>query len=318
MVECVDGCRQVLGDGPALAGLGVRRGGQAGSDEPDLSGERGPLVALVGVMVGEVGIRSAMRWSPIRGCGDPHTAMVRAKALTAGTASGTTDSTFWQASAEQAVRCLLHAAALGECSSSDLYRWSLSAVQAREAVMILGSHPDAAQAWHQALDAIISADPRQRDSVWAMVTIAFSALADPKVLDAVSPAPGEGFDPERFMEGAGAGRPTLGDLERVYRETYGLRLTLTPKLERAEALVVEASGVGGGVAHRPRDRTRIPWASAPTRSTRPPAATPRYPPRGFVVHDPPSFPRRQSVPWPTSSFSRCRMSGRSSRPSARS
>ena len=145
-----------------------------------------------------------MRWSPIRGCGDPHTAMVRAKALTAGTASGTTDSTFWQASAEQAVRCLLHAAALGECSSSDLYRWSLSAVQAREAVMILGSHPDAAQAWHQALDAIISADPRQRDSVWAMVTIAFSALADPKVLDAVSPAPGEGFDPERFLRENGA------------------------------------------------------------------------------------------------------------------
>jgi type IV secretory pathway TraG/TraD family ATPase VirD4 len=164
---------------------------------------RGP-VAVFDPQGLAVGIRSAMRWSPFRGCGDPHTAMVRAKALTAGTASGTTDSTFWQASAEQAVRCLLHAAALGECSSSDLYRWSLSAVQAREAVMILGSHPDAAQAWHQALDAIISADPRQRDSVWAMVTIAFSALADPKVLDAVSPAPGEGFDPERFLRENGA------------------------------------------------------------------------------------------------------------------
>lgn len=149
------------------------------------------------------GIPSATRWSPIRGCENPHTAMVRAKALTSGSATGTTDSSFWQASAEQAVRCLLHAAALAGCASSDLYRWSLSAAQAREAVMILGTHERAAHAWHEALDAIISADPRQRDSVWAMVTIAFSALADPDVLDAVSPMPGEDFDPEHFLHHSG-------------------------------------------------------------------------------------------------------------------
>jgi len=149
------------------------------------------------------GIPSATRWSPVRGCHDPHVAMVRAKALTAGTADGTTDSTFWQASAEQAVRCLLHAAGLGEVTSADLYRWSLSAVQAREATMILATHPDAATAWHQALDAIINSDSRQRDSVWAMVTIAFNALADPKVLDAVSPTAGEEFDPETFLRGGG-------------------------------------------------------------------------------------------------------------------
>lgn len=149
------------------------------------------------------GVRSATRWSPVRGCEDPHVAMVRAKALTTGAASGTTDSNFWQASAEQAVRCLLHAAALGGCSSADLYRWSLSAGQAREAVVILGAHPLAAESWHEALDAVISADARQRDAVWAMVTIAFAALADPKVLDAVSPGPGEQFDPTAFLTGNG-------------------------------------------------------------------------------------------------------------------
>jgi type IV secretion system protein VirD4 len=145
------------------------------------------------------GIPSPARWSPIRGCEDPHIAMVRAKALTAGTASGTTDSNFWQASAEQAVRCLLHAAALADCSPTDVYRWSLSAVQAREAAMILAVHPGAALSWHQALESITNADPRHRDSVWAMVTIAFSALADPRVLDTLSPAPDERFDPERFL-----------------------------------------------------------------------------------------------------------------------
>ena len=148
-------------------------------------------------------VSTSTRWSPVRGCESPHTAMVRAKALTTRTASGTTDSTFWQASAEQAVRCLLHAAALGERTTADLYRWSLSAVQAREAVMILASHEAAAPGWQHALDALISTDPKQRDSVWAMVTIAFSALADPNVLDALSPGPGDAFDPESFLRDGG-------------------------------------------------------------------------------------------------------------------
>jgi type IV secretion system protein VirD4 len=149
------------------------------------------------------GIPSATRWSPIRGCEVPQVAMIRAKALTAGAASGTTDANFWQSSAEQAVRALLHAAALGDRSSADLYRWSLSAAQAREAVMILATHQGAALSWHQGLESIVGADQKQRDSVWAMVAIAFAALADPAVLDAVSPGPGEQFDPQIFLRHRG-------------------------------------------------------------------------------------------------------------------
>lgn len=149
------------------------------------------------------GIPSSARWSPIRGCEDPHVAMVRAKALTAGTANGVTDANFWQASSELAVRCLLHAAALDARGPADLYRWSLSAVEAREAVMILGTHPGAASAWHQAMESILTADPRQRDSVWSMVTIAFSCLGDPNVLEAVSPEPEDVFDPETFLRRRG-------------------------------------------------------------------------------------------------------------------
>jgi type IV secretory pathway TraG/TraD family ATPase VirD4 len=149
------------------------------------------------------GVPATARWSPIRGCEDPHVAMIRAKALTTGAASGTTDANFWQSSAEQAVRALLHAAALGGCNTADLYRWSLSAIHAREAVMILSTHPGAAQSWHQGLDSLISADPRQRDSVWAMVSIAFAALADPRVLDAVSPADDEHLDPASFLSNNG-------------------------------------------------------------------------------------------------------------------
>src|SRR6478735_4110615 len=95
------------------------------------------------------GLPPATRWSPIRGCEDPQTALLRARALTTGTASGTTDANFWQASTEQAVRCLLHAAALGERTASDLYRWSLSPVHAQEAVAILATDPRTALGWDQ-------------------------------------------------------------------------------------------------------------------------------------------------------------------------
>jgi type IV secretion system protein VirD4 len=59
------------------------------------------------------------------------------------------------------------------------------------------------------------ADPRTRDSIWMGVSLALSCLADPRVLDAVTPKPGEEFDPTEFLTyngtlyllatGAGAG-----------------------------------------------------------------------------------------------------------------
>ena len=70
---------------------------------------------------------------------------------------------------------------------------------AKEAVEILIHNPGAALAWDKALDAIVSAERRQRDSVWAMVANAFAALADPGVLDAVSPGPDETFDTAVFL-----------------------------------------------------------------------------------------------------------------------
>lgn len=149
------------------------------------------------------GVANVVRWSPTRGCENPQTAMIRARALTAGVANSTSDSSFWQASTEQAVRCLLHAAALSGAAAEDLYRWSLSPVVASEALAPLTDDPRAANKWAHALTAILSADQKQRDSIWAMVAIAFSALADPNVLDALSPAPGDEFDPETFLKSDG-------------------------------------------------------------------------------------------------------------------
>jgi type IV secretory pathway TraG/TraD family ATPase VirD4 len=148
------------------------------------------------------GVVSATRWSPIRGCENPQVAMTRARALTADPAGGVENSSFWSQQCYTAVRCLLHAAALGQRQPAELFHWSVSPVAAADAVTILESAA-AAPGWSAGLDAILSADPRTRDSTWAMVSNTFAPLADPAVLDAVSPGPGEQFDPAAFLREKG-------------------------------------------------------------------------------------------------------------------
>ncbi|MGO2747561.1 type IV secretory system conjugative DNA transfer family protein [Microbacterium sp.] len=150
------------------------------------------------------GLPAGMRWSPVRGCHDPLTAMIRAKGLATATGfGGVQDAGFWEGKTTAAIQGLLHAAALDGRDAKTLYQWALNPTLAADAVRILSSHPGAAEGWADSLDAMVQADPRTRDSIWQGVSLAFSALADPRVLDAVTPAPGEEFDPEEFLRGNG-------------------------------------------------------------------------------------------------------------------
>ena len=164
------------------------------------------------------GIPAGMRWSPIRGCHDPLTAMIRATGLAAATglsAGGVESGGFWEGKTRTALQALLHAAALDHRPPAELFRWTLDPTAAAEAVAILANTPAAATGWADSLGAMIDSDPKTRDSIWQGVALALGALADPRVLDAVSPRPGEDFDPETFIRqrgtlyllatGAGAG-----------------------------------------------------------------------------------------------------------------
>jgi type IV secretion system protein VirD4 len=71
-------------------------------------------------------------------------------------------------------------------------------------VTILQSRSQAAEGWAESLAGMIHADPRTRDSIWHGVSLAFNALADPRVLDAVTPRPGGRFDPAAFLKEQGA------------------------------------------------------------------------------------------------------------------
>ncbi|MGP5292749.1 type IV secretory system conjugative DNA transfer family protein, partial [Brachybacterium tyrofermentans] len=164
------------------------------------------------------GVPAGMRWSPVRGCEDPLTAMIRATGLASATglsAGGVESGGFWEGKTRVALQALLHAAALDQRSPAELFRWTLDPTAAHEAVAILTSNPHAATGWADSLESMLDADPRTRDSIWQGVSLALNALADPRVLDAVSPSDGEGFDPESFIRkrgtlyllatGAGAG-----------------------------------------------------------------------------------------------------------------
>ncbi|MGN7860057.1 type IV secretory system conjugative DNA transfer family protein [Microbacterium sp. 22303] len=162
------------------------------------------------------GVPTGMRWSIVRGCQDPLTAMIRAKGLATATGfRGVQDAGFWEGKTTAALQALLHAAALDGREAMTLYQWALNPTLAADAVRVLSTNPDAAEGWADSLDAMVQADPRTRDSIWQGVSLALSALADPRVLDAVTPRVGEEFDPESFLlergtlyllaTGAGAG-----------------------------------------------------------------------------------------------------------------
>lgn len=150
------------------------------------------------------GVPAGLRWSPVRGCADPLTAMIRARGLASGTGFGAVENgTFWQGKTEVAIQCLLHAAALDDRDTRTLYQWSLAPTAASDAVNILRSNTGAADGWAEALEAMIQADPRTRDSIWHGVSLAFASLADPRVLTALSPTAGEQFDPSAFLRNRG-------------------------------------------------------------------------------------------------------------------
>lgn len=151
------------------------------------------------------GLPARMRWSIVRGCADPLTAMIRSKGLATATGfGGVSDGGFWEGKTTAAIQCLLHAAALDGRDSKTVYQWSLSPAAAADAVRVLSTNSGAAEGWADSLDAMIQSDPRTRDSIWQGVSLSFGSLADPRVLDAVSPGEDEQFDPEVFLRDNGA------------------------------------------------------------------------------------------------------------------
>ena len=84
-------------------------------------------------------LAATTRWSPMRGCESAPVAMSRARALCADPGDGVENGSFWSQQCTTAVRCMLHAAAIGGRTAAQLRRWSVSPEAAEEAVDILAA-----------------------------------------------------------------------------------------------------------------------------------------------------------------------------------
>jgi type IV secretion system protein VirD4 len=189
---------------------------------------RGPVAVFDPQLLAD-GLPAGLRWSPVRGCEDPLTAMIRATGLASATGlstGGVESGGFWEGKTRTALQALLHAAALDHRSPRELFAWTLSPPAAADAVAILASNSKAAPGWSDSLESMIHSDPRTRDSIWMGVSLALSCLADPRVLDAVSPRAGEHFDPVEFLTNdgtiyllaTGAGAGASGSLVAAFIE----------------------------------------------------------------------------------------------------
>ncbi|GAA1979258.1 type IV secretory system conjugative DNA transfer family protein [Microbacterium pumilum] len=146
------------------------------------------------------GVRDTLRINPIAGCEDPLVAMQRGSAIITGTALGasTTNGEWAQASGVVLGR-LLHAAAVGDRTISDLYAWGSSPSLAKSAVQVLRT--SGAAGWGDSLEATLFGDDKLLSSIWFGVQGAVAPLAVPQIREALMPRPGQPeFDPREFLD----------------------------------------------------------------------------------------------------------------------
>lgn len=137
--------------------------------------ERGPVFVFDPENV--TGRKSTLKWSPISGCENPKIAQRRAQMLVTATGLMEGENQEFGTKAVEVVQALLHAAAVGKASLSELYLWSKNPERAREAVYILAQ--DSNVGWEDSLRATIDLPVEQRSSAWFGVSMALTPVDVP-------------------------------------------------------------------------------------------------------------------------------------------
>jgi len=148
---------------------------------------------------------SQLRWSPVNGCHEPLVALNRAAAFVAGAGvgEGVQNASYWTGVATAILRCYFLAAATSGRTITDVVRWSTQPTNP-EPIQILRKQETlgrAPQGWAGELESGASADGETRGNMWAGVRRALDCFADPRVLAACSPGPGDVFDVATFVKG---------------------------------------------------------------------------------------------------------------------
>ena len=142
------------------------------------------------------------RWDIVAGCQDVREAMTRARAMVAARPlTSDRNSSFFEGASETVLRCLLHAAAIGEQPMREVLAWARDFTDDTP-YEILRTHPGAAPGWLADLRKFCRGGAPETVSSTAMsLGLILKAMADDRVVDLVCPEAGEGLDVDAFVRG---------------------------------------------------------------------------------------------------------------------
>ncbi|WP_246561931.1 type IV secretory system conjugative DNA transfer family protein [Streptomyces roseirectus] len=155
------------------------------------------------------------RWQPIDGADDTQIAMMRAKALVAGSRTpgsarqSSEGSAFYRGQAAKVLAALLHAAALDGAGLDHVLRWARKLTDPAP-LGILTAHPGAGPGWADMLRTSTSGDSRTVGNTAVTLEAALEPLVHESVLDALRGGKGEAPTDFRAVLDAGGTVYLLG------------------------------------------------------------------------------------------------------------
>ncbi|WP_229323693.1 type IV secretory system conjugative DNA transfer family protein [Streptomyces sp. UNOC14_S4] len=147
------------------------------------------------------------RWSPIAGASSTETAMMRAKALVAGSripgaaTQSSEGSAFYKGQAAKVLAAILHAAALDGANLDQMLAWARK-LSDPAPLGILAAHPGAGSGWADMLRTSTTGDSRTVGNTAVTLEAALEPLAHQSVVEALR---GDGEEPTDFREILDAG-----------------------------------------------------------------------------------------------------------------
>ncbi|ATM24814.1 putative conjugative transfer gene complex protein (plasmid) [Streptomyces alboflavus] len=131
-----------------------------------------------------------LRWSPLMGASDTEVAMMRAKALVAGSrvpgaaAQSSEGSAFYKGQAAKVLAALLHAAALDGARLDQFLKWARK-ISDPAPLGILAAHPGAGPGWADVLRTATTGDDRTVGNTAVTLEAALEPLMHQSVIDAL-------------------------------------------------------------------------------------------------------------------------------------
>ena len=168
----------------------------------EVRAERGRVAVYdpLGVVPDSIGI-TRLKWCPVAGCEDPEVALRRANAWAdAGPTGNVKNGDFFNRRAAETLGPLLHAAALTGGTIMDVYEWADN-LGDRDLMAVLTERGP--RGWATRLRSTANSRAGETvDSLKMTMGGLMSALASPRVVETLTPGPGEQFDVRSFLGGS--------------------------------------------------------------------------------------------------------------------